>query len=123
MDNFKAASREKLRFQTPKGLLSVEQLWDLSVEELDNLAVLLDAEHKQSAKKSFVTKSTAKDKTAKLKFDVVLDVLTTKVEDLQAAAEAYENKEHNKKILALIAEKTDDSLKGKSIKELEAMLK
>ena len=59
----------------------------------------------------------------KLKFDVVLDVLTTKVEEMQAATEAQEIKEHNKKIITLISEKQDESLKGKSIRQLEAMLK
>jgi hypothetical protein len=123
MENFKLASQQKLRFQTGKGLLSVEQLWDLSIEDLDALAVSLEAEHKESGKKSFLIKSSVKDKTAKLKFDVVLDVLNTKVEEMQAADEAKEIKDHNKKIIQLIAEKQDESLKGKSIKQLEAMLK
>jgi len=39
------------------------------------------------------------------------------------ANEAMEIKEHNKKIISLISEKKDESLKGKSIKQLEAMLK
>ena len=103
--------------------LTGQQVWDLSLEELDGLAVSLEVEHNQSARKSFLVKSTTKDKTAKLKFDVVLDVLNTKAEDMQAAQEAFEDKEHNKKIIALIAEKQDESLKGKSIKQLEAMLK
>src|SRR5687767_10990136 len=123
MDNFKQATKERLRFQTAKGLLSVEQLWDLSLTELDELAVSLEIAHNQSAKKSFLVKSSAKDKTAKLRFDVVLDVLNTKNEEAMAAAEAREIKEHNTKILELIAEKKDESLKGKSIKQLEAMLK
>lgn len=123
MENYKLASREKLRFQTPKGLLSVEQLWDLSLSDLDALAVALESEHKESGKKSFLVKSSAKDKTAKLKFDIVLDVLSTKVDEKNAASEAAEVKEHNKKILTLIAEKQDESLKGKSIAQLEKMLK
>lgn len=123
MENFKLASQQKLRFQTNKGLLSTEQLWDLSLEDLDALAVSLETEHKQSAKKSFIVKTTLKDKTAKLRFDVVLDVLNTKVVEEEAATEAMEIKEHNKKIISLIAEKQDESLKGKSIKQLEAMLK
>ena len=85
MENFKLASQQKLRFQTNKGLLSVEQLWDLSLEDLDALAVSLETEHKESGKKSFLVKTSAKDKTAKLRFDVVLDVLNTKVEAEQAA--------------------------------------
>lgn len=123
MDNFKLGSQQKLRFQTSKGLLSIEQLWDLSLEELDALAVSLETAHRESAKKSFIVKSTAKDKTAKLRFDIVLDVLNTKVEEEQVLAEALEIKEHNKKIITLIAEKKDESLKGKSIKQLEAMLR
>lgn len=123
MENFKLASQQKLRFHTARGPLTTEQLWDLSVEELDALAVSLEAEHKESGKKSFLTKSTAKDKTTKLKFDIVLDILNTKVEAMQAASEAAEIKEHNKKIIEMITEKQDESLKGKSIKQLEAMLK
>lgn len=123
MENFKLASQQKLRFQTNKGSLSTEQLWDLSLEDLDALAVSLETEHKQSGKKSFLVKTSAKDKTTKLKFDVALDVLNTKVEEMQAAQEAAETKEHNKKIIQLISEKQDESLKGKSIKQLEAMLK
>lgn len=123
MENYKLASQQKLRFQTNKGLLSTEQLWDLTLEDLDALAVSLEIEHKESGKKSFLVKTSVKDKTAKLRFDVVLDVLNTKVEEAQIAAEAAEIKEHNKKIIALIAEKKDESLKGLSIKQLEAKLK
>ncbi len=123
MDIFKTASKEKLRFQTNRGLLTVEQLWDLSLTELDSLAVSLEVAHKESGKKSFLVKASTKDKTAKLRFDIVLDVLTTKAEEAQSASEALEVKAHNKKILELISEKQDESLKGKSIKELEALLK
>lgn len=123
METFKQASKEKLRFQTSKGQLSTEQLWDLSITDLDALAVSLEEEHQTSGKKSFVRKTSPKDKTAKLRFDVVLDVLTTKVDEQEAAKAKAEAKAHNNKILTLIAEKQDESLKGKSIKALEAMLK
>ena len=58
-----------------------------------------------------------------MKFDLVLEILNTKVEEQQTATEAKEIREHNKKIIELIAEKKDESLKGMSIKQLEAMLK
>ena len=57
MENFKQASKEKLRIQTNKGLLSVEQLWDLSLSDLDILAVSLENEYKESGKKSFDSKT------------------------------------------------------------------
>lgn len=123
MENYKLASQQKLRFQTNRGSLSMEQLWDLPLEELDLLAVGLEAQYKRSPKKSFLDKTSEKDKTSKLRFDVALDILNTKVEENQAALELLETKEHNEKIIRLIAEKQDESLKGKSIKQLEGMLK
>lgn len=123
MEIFKEASKQKLRFTTKWGSLTTEQLWDLSLKDLDALVVSLDEEHKDSGKKSFLVSRTPKDKTAKLKFDVALEVLTTKAADEEAAKTALENKEHNKKIIAIIQDKKDTSLKGKSIKELEKMLK
>ena len=123
METFKQATKEKLRFQTSKGVLTIEQLWDLSLTDLDALAVSLETEHKESGKKSFLLKSSAKDKTTKLKFDIVLDVLVTKVDEMNAATEAKEIREHNTKILTLIAEKQDEALKGKSINELMQQLR
>jgi hypothetical protein len=123
MDAYKEVTRAGIRFATAKGSLSVEQLWHLSINELDALAVALKEEYEKSGKRSFVVKSTAKDKVVKLKFDVVLDILTTKVEEREAEQIVAENKAHNKKILELIAEKKDDKLKNMSISQLEAMLK
>ena len=120
---YKQAIRLKLRFQTPKGLLTIEQLWSLSITDLDKLAVAYREEYESSGRKSFLVKSSAKDKTAKLKMDIVVDILLTMVEEQAALEEANENKQHNKRILELISEKKDESLKGKSLKELEAMLK
>lgn len=119
---YKEASRLKLKFATAKGNLTVDQLWDLSIEELDNLAVTLDTLYKESGKKSFIDKKSEKDKTTKLRFDIVLDILNTKQEAAEKAQVRAENKEKNKKIIELIQSKKDKSLEGKSIKELEKML-
>lgn len=123
MDNFKLASQSKLRFQSNKGLLSTEQLWDLNLTDLDSLAVSLENEYNESGKKSFLVKRSVKDKTTKLKFDIVLDVLQTKSDEMAEAQQKAEDKAHNNKIIALIAEKQDDELKGKSVKQLENMLR
>lgn len=123
MSNFKEASRLGLRFQTSKGSLATDQLWDLSVTDLDTLAVQLDTQVENSTKKSFVVKKTEKDKTAKLRFDIVLEILEDKVEQRDANAKKKADKEHNDKILALIAKKQDSDLEGLSIEELKAQLK
>ncbi len=123
MSNFKQASKEKLRIQTSKGPLSVEQLWDLSVTELDALAVSLEEEYAKSGKKSFLVAKSVKDKTAKLKFDVVLEILTDKVEDADLAKQKREDKEHNEKIFAIIEQKQDAALGNKTIAQLKKELR
>jgi|JI7StandDraft_1071085.scaffolds.fasta_scaffold15538_2 hypothetical protein len=123
MSNFKEATKQKLRFTTTKGSLSVEQLWDLSVEELDTLAVSLEKEYGESGKKSFLVTKSVKDKKTKLMFDVALEVLTTKLEEAEVAAKKKEDKEHNDKIFELIAQKQDDKLKGMSVAELKKQIR
>jgi hypothetical protein len=121
--NFKLASQLKLRFNTTRGNLSTEQLWDLSLDDLDTLAVDLEKLTKEGVQKSFLAKRTDEDKISKLQFDIALEILQTKVEENEIALNAKSVKEHNEKILALIADKREEGLKGKSIEELQDLLK
>lgn len=120
---YKQAIILRLRVQTTRGLLSVEQLSDLSVNELDALAVALDTEYKASGKKSFLKKKTAKDKVLKLSLDIVVDILEDKVEAIETASNAAGIKTHNQKIEGIIAMKQDEELKNMSVKDLEKQLK
>lgn len=119
---YKQLIRDKVRFQCTKGNLTLEQLWDLTPDELNSLAVALDAEYEASGKKSFIVAKSVKDKATKAKFDAVIDILNTKMEEAEKAKRRKQIREKNKKIIDLIAEKQEDALKGKSIKALEAML-
>jgi len=124
MANYKKASQDRLRVETKRGSLSVEQLWDLPVTELDEIAVALEAEYKESGGKSFLTDTKSKkDKTLKLSFDIVLDILETKIKASKAASEARENKEHNAYIDNLIVDKKKGEMREMSIEDLEAMRK
>lgn len=119
---YKQASRLRLRIESNRGALTVDQLWDLSLTELDKMAVSLEIKKNTSAK-TFLEIKSEEDEIAKLKFDIVLDVLQTKVKEDAAARKAQEDKEHNQKILGILAKKKDDALEGKSVEELEALLK
>jgi len=118
---YKEASKLKLRVATSSGNLSVEQLWDLNTKQLDVLAVSLEEEYKSSSAKSFLTRKTPKNKVTKLKFDIVLDILNTKMEEAENASEASKRKEHNARIDSLILDKKEEELRGKSVKDLEKM--
>lgn len=120
MDIYKQANRLGLRFNTNRGVLATEQLFQLSLSDLDALAVSLEVS--QAGKKSFIRETSQGDEIAKLKFDVALDVLNTIMKEQKDAREMLQNKRKNEKILALIAEKKDGALKEKTVEELEAML-
>lgn len=125
---FEKASRQKLRFDTPKGQLSVEDLWDLPLHgltgkaNLDDIARVLDAELKAGTSKSFVNKATSADEVLKLKFDIVIHVINTRLDEREAANKIAEKREQKQKIMAIIEQKKDAALSEASLADLEQML-
>ena len=97
MEIYKQAIMQDVRVQTSKGLLTPQQLCTLDIKELDSLAVQLQEEYEQSGKKSFLVKRSVKDRLAKLKFDLVLDILQTKSEQLEEAKQKKEQEQHEQK--------------------------
>jgi hypothetical protein len=127
---FEKASRLKLRFDSPvSASLLVEDLWGLPltstktrpVANLDDIAVALHKQLKNDSDVSFVVKSRKSDETIQLKFDIVKHIIEVRVAEADVAAEKKSNSDKKQKILALIADKEDDALAGKSVDELRAL--
>lgn len=122
---FVKASRLKLRFSTSKGMISVEDLWDLPLTALDTIAKNLNKEVKESAEESFIKMKTSANTLATLRFEIVKHIIEVKLNEAEAAQKRAENKERKAQILALIAEKQNKELSEKSIadlmKELESL--
>ena len=127
---YKKAAQVKLRIQTCKGLLSVEDVWGLSLANLDasirSLAPLVKKYQTEDSDLDFLSSnsSTKNEETSllELSFEILKDVYITKKEEADARAKAKEIKEFNQRIMSLIAEKQENSLKDKSIEELMAMI-
>lgn len=124
MDIYKKAAQSGLRFTTPKGALSTEQLFHLSETDL---SISIKVEKKNITKDEdndldFLVSTTKKDDIAQLRFDILKDVYLTKRDERLAEKERKDKKQHREKILALIEEKKDDSLKSMSVEELEKLL-
>ena len=122
---YKQASQMKLRFQTGVGLLTVEQLWDLSLSNLSsaikNVKKILKKTDDDEL--SFLEDTKVVDVENQLRFDILKDVYLTKKKEVEELRDAANIKAHNQKILQLIADKQEADLKGKTVAELEAMLK
>lgn len=118
---YKKASQIKLRFETSKGLLNVEQIWGLSASQLKEL--ILDAKSKLVKVEdfkdlSFLDLTSKEDELNKLRFDILVDIYKTKQEAVNKQKELQENKMYNAMIDEIIAEKQNESLKSLSVEEL-----
>lgn len=123
---YKQASQMGLRVSTPRGPLSVEQLWNLSMTDLATTIKSIKKMIKSddADELDFLEEGTSKvDKTLELSFNIVKDVYVTKKDAAKALRDAADIKAHNQKILQLIASKQEKELEGKTIEELEALLK
>lgn len=132
MENmFIKAAQKKIRFQTAKGQLSVEDLFDLPLTSttgkpnLDDIAKALYLDLKDSTEvQSFVDDTAnATDSNTKLGLEIVKYVISVKKEERAAQSKAAENAALRQKIMAKIDAKKDSALDEKSAAELEDMLK
>lgn len=122
---FEQASRQKLRFQSSIGQLSVEDLWDLpltskSKVSLDGLAVQINRQLKDEQQESFVTPVTS-GSDLQVKLDILKHIIRVKMDENQARLQENERAEKKRKIADIIARKEDQSLESLSIEELRTM--
>lgn len=118
---FEIATRTKMRFPF-KGLVSVEDLWDLSVRDLDGIFKTLNAQVKKSQEESLLATKTKEDETLAIQIEIVKHIVKTKLDEAETAKQSKELKEKKQKIMEMIAEKKDEALRNASVEELQAML-
>lgn len=126
MNMFLEATRRKLRFDTPIGLVSVEDLWDLPLTSqkgasLDRLAVKFSRALRDQTE-SFVNLADANNEDITLKFNIVKQIIDIKLAERDAAKAAKEKAEKKQKILAILERKQDAVLENASADELQSIL-
>jgi len=126
---FEYASRNKLRFVSSKGTLTVEDLWKLPLKsnngiDLDSIAIDLD-ETMGKQTKSFVVEKSAETKEStdlKVSFEIVKYIIDVRLKEREEQEQVAERKAKKAKILELIANKQDEAIANKSVEELTKML-
>jgi glycine cleavage system protein P-like pyridoxal-binding family len=118
---FEVATRTKMRFPY-RGQVSVEDLWDLDVEELDSIFKVLNTELKQTQEESLLNTRTKRDKELDVQIDIIKYIVQVKQEEAMARKDAKARREQKQKIMEIMAAKKDEALSSKSLEELQAEL-
>jgi hypothetical protein len=128
-DMFEKATRQKLRFDTVRGQLTVEDLWDLPLSSranqpnLDDIARALNKAIKNTGEDvSFVNPAASSDPSLQLRFDIVKHVIDTVLSENAARNERRQRAEKKERLLSIIAEREDESLKSMPLDELRKAL-
>lgn len=120
MNIFERAVREKTRFNF-KGLISVEDLWDLSLENLDAIWSNLESDLEKLPKKSLLSTNTKQRDEIEFKQEIIKHIVETKKAEKLANEQAKANASKKQMVLDMIASKQNDDLKNMSIEELKKL--
>ena len=126
-DLFLIASRQKFKFNSTKGLLSVEDLWDLPLQSqtgkasLDEIARELHNKLKEDTEISFVTPKSS-DTTVQQKFDIVKFIIDTRIAEREAAVNERARADRRAKLMEVIERKENDILNNMNIEDLKKLL-
>ena len=129
MENlFLQATREKFRFQSSKGDLSVEQLWDLPLTsrtgfDLDTVAKAVNSDLKGANEESFVN-TTNNPAVSRLqsKLEVVKAIIEIKLAEAEATKKRVEKAAERQRLMEVLHSKKDQELQGLSVEEIEKRL-
>ena len=118
---FEFASRNKVRFPF-KGMISVEDLWDLSLTNLDSIYKTLNKQVKQSEEESLLSTKASVDTELEVQIAIVKHIVSVKLAEKEAAEKATAKKAQKQKIMSIIATKENEALQNSSIDDLKKML-
>lgn len=118
---FEYATRNKVRFPY-KGSVSVEDLWDLSVTELDKVFKTLNSQRKQSQEESLLNTKSKEDEIVDVQIAIVKHIVAVKLAEKEAREKAAENKAKKQKIMAIMAARDEKALENASDEDLQKML-
>ena len=118
---FIMATRQKFRFPF-KGMVSVEDLWDMNVRDLDGVFKALNSQVKQAKEESLLVTKCKEDSILEAKIEIVKYIVSTKLAEAEIKRVRAKQREKKNRIAEILAVKQDEELRGKSVEELTAML-
>nr|DAK01333.1 MAG TPA: Tex-like protein N-terminal domain [Caudoviricetes sp.] len=114
---FEIATRYRYRFNY-KGVMTVEDLWSLRVEDLDAIFKMLNRQKKTADEDSLLATKSAEDQDLANKIDIVRYIVSVKLAEAAERVSAAEKKAQRDKIMEIVAKKKDKALEDMGIDDL-----
>ena len=115
---FEFATRNKLRFPF-KGSISVEDLWDLSFANLDEVFKALKERLKKVNEESLLASKSKEEEVLEIQVEIVKYIFQTKKAEADARVLEREKKEKLQKLLKIKEEKQNKALLDMSLEDLD----
>ena len=114
---FEIATRNRYRFNY-KGVMTVEDLWSLRVEDLDAIFKMLNRQKKTADEDSLLATKSAEDQDLANNIDIVRYIVSVKLAEAAERVSAAEKKAQRDKIMEIVAKKKDKALEDMGIDDL-----
>jgi len=118
---FEVATRNMYRFPF-KGMSNVEDMWQISVKELDSVFKVLNSQLKEVQEESLLDVRTQQDQELDIKIQIIKYIVKVKQEEAEKQLQAKSLKEQKQKLMEIYASKKDEDLLKKSPEEIKAMI-
>lgn len=105
-----------------KGVISTEDLFDLTIEELDRIYCSLTNELNK-LQGGLIGEDSQVKTVLRNKIEIVKTIFTYKENEINKRKEYMENKAKKQRIMEILEKKKDDSLNNMSAGELEELLR
>lgn len=118
---FELATRCKYRFPY-RGQITIEDLWDLRLADLDSVFKVLNAEAKRASEESLLKLKAKEDEELSDKIAIVRYIVSVKLEEQKIREKEKANKETKQKLLAIKARREEAALENISDEQLNKMI-
>lgn len=122
MSLFERAAKCKLRFPSSKGVLSTEDLFDLSLQSLDSIAKNVNRALKAETEESFIETKSNSSTQLELQLDILKHIIAAKMEQAEVNKKRAETIAKKAQIEEILLRKKSQKLEEMSEEELQAML-
>ena len=119
---FENALKNGFRYPSNKGLITTEDLFCLSLNDLNEIAKKINKLIKDSEEESFIPGPNFNNNNDSKRLDIVKHIINVKINEQNAKMTEKLNAEKRQRIMEVIKKKDEESLENMSKEELEKLL-